>query len=509
MNINNHVKTADITLLLEGTYPYVSGGVSSWVHQIILGLPEFSFSLVFLGGARDNYGAMKYALPDNVVHLECHYLMDDDNPTTPKARRGQARPFADIARLHDYFRTPESGLPKDLLTRIIAGLGQPEGVTREDFLHSEQSWELICNDYSRFCTDPSFVDFFWTVRSMHAPLFMLAGIARQVPPSHAFHAISTGYAGFLGMLLHQQRGRPFLLSEHGIYTKERTIDLTQAGWIKDARETFGGGLDDDVSYIRRLWIRFFEGIGRLTYAAADPIVALYEGNRRRQIADGADAARTQVIPNGIDLARFAPLRIRRAGRVPPIIGLLGRVVPIKDIKTFIRAMRTVCTLLPDAEGWIIGPEDEDEEYVRECRELVTSLGLEGKVKFLGFQKPEDVLPQLGLLALTSISEALPLVILEGFASGLPVLSTDVGSCRELIEGNGEEDRALGAAGAVVPIADPESYAREALALLTNGHRWHAAQAAGIARVERYYTQPMMYDRYRRLYQSALQATEEG
>ena len=39
----------DVTLLLEGTYPFVSGGVSSWVHQIIRGLPEYSFSLVFLG----------------------------------------------------------------------------------------------------------------------------------------------------------------------------------------------------------------------------------------------------------------------------------------------------------------------------------------------------------------------------------------------------------------------------------------------------------------------------
>ncbi len=513
----NSTDTADITLLLEGTYPYVRGGVSSWVHQIIRGLPELRFALVFLGGDSAHYGAMKYTLPDNVIHLECHYLMEtspsDGHPqSTPRAHRGKTQPFADIARLHDYLRAPESGLPADglpgLLACTIARLGTPEGIRHEDFLHSEHAWESIRRDYTRFCTDPSFVDFFWTVRSMHAPLFMLANIARKIPPTRILHAISTGYAGFLGMLLCQQRQCPFILTEHGIYTKERKIDLTHADWIKDAGETFGGGLDDDVSYIRRLWIRFFEGIGRLTYATADPVIALYEGNRQRQIADGASPAHTRVIPNGIDLTRFAPLRIQRTHNtrhagIPPVIGLLGRVVPIKDIKTFIRAMRTVCNHLPNAEGWIIGPEDEDQDYARECHDLVTSLGLDAQVKFLGFRKTEDILPQLGLLALTSISEALPLVILEGFASGLPVLSTDVGACRELIEGNTEEDRALGTAGDIVSIADPEAFARQALQLLTDTQRWHTAQATGIARVERYYTQAMMYASYRQLYQTAL------
>lgn len=511
--------TADITLLLEGTYPYVSGGVSSWVHQIIRGLPEFKFALVFLGGDKAHYGPMKYDLPENVIHLECHYLMEsrprNGHPQpapkpSPMARRPKAQAFADIARLHDYLRAPEGGLGggvgdglPGLLACTVARLGTSDGIHHEDFLHSEQAWEVIRRDYTRFCTDPSFVDFFWTVRSMHAPLFMLTNIARNLPPTRVFHAVSTGYAGFLGMLLRQQRNCPFILTEHGIYTKERKIDLTQADWIKDARETFGGGLDDDVSYMRRLWIRFFEGIGRLTYATADPVIALYEGNRQRQITDGADPARTQVIPNGIDLARFAPLRAQRPESIPPVIGLLGRVVPIKDIKTFIRAMRTVCNRLPGAEGWIIGPEDEDEDYARECHDLVASLGLDGQVKFLGFQKAEDVLPRLGLLALTSISEALPLVILEGFASGLPVLATDVGSCRELIEGNTVEDRALGTAGDIISIADPEAFARQALHLLTDTQRWHAAQAAGIARVERYYTQVKMYESYRQLYQSAL------
>ena len=68
-----------------------------------------------------------------------------------------------------------------------------------------------------------------------------------------------------------------------------------------------------------------------------------------------------------------------------------------SVKTFIRAMRRVVNLRPDAEGWIAGPEDEDPAYAEECRNLVASLGLTEKVKFLGFRKMEELLPQVGLV----------------------------------------------------------------------------------------------------------------
>jgi glycosyltransferase involved in cell wall biosynthesis len=184
--------------------------------------------------------------------------------------------------------------------------------------------------------------------------------------------------------------------------------------------------------------------------------------------------------------------------VPKTLCLIGRVVPIKDIKTFIRAMLTVVREEPQAEAWIAGPEDEDEEYAKECRSLVESLGLEEKVKFLGFQKIDELLPRCGVLILSSISEALPLVVLEGFAAGVPSVTTDVGSCRQLIYGLPGEDAALGAAGRVVQIADPRALAQAALDLLDEKN-WHAAQAAGIARVERFYTQDMMVGAYRSLY----------
>ncbi len=129
--------------------------------------------------------------------------------------------------------------------------------------------------------------------------------------------MSTGYAGFLGALLQRQRGCPFILTEHGIYTKERKIDLAHAAWIKDGRRRgrrSGGAASARIWYLRQLWIRFFEGLGRAAYATARPIVSLYEGNRERQIEDGAAPERTRVIPNGIDVARFAALRARAARR---------------------------------------------------------------------------------------------------------------------------------------------------------------------------------------------------
>jgi glycosyltransferase involved in cell wall biosynthesis len=258
-----------------------------------------------------------------------------------------------------------------------------------------------------------------------------------------------------------------------------------------------------MEYYDRLWISYFESIGRLIYCNSNPIISLYERNRQRQIADGAEAARTKVIPNCMKIEQFITLREQRSDKIPLVIGLLGRIVPIKDIKTFIRAMRSVISRLPDAEGWLIGPEEEDPNYVLECKSLVNNLGLENKVRFLGFQKISDILPKLGLLVLTSISEAFPLVMLEAYASGVPVVTTDVGGCRELIEGNTEEDRALGSAGCVVPMADPEATASACIELLADESRWYAAQRTGINRVERYYTQELLLSSYANIYTEAL------
>jgi glycosyltransferase involved in cell wall biosynthesis len=493
---------ADVALLLEGTYPFVSGGVSSWVHHIIRSFPETHFAAVFIGSRREDYHEIKYELPENLVHLETHFIFDKKHHHSKKKMAGNPKGFEKIKELHEWFRAPgESALSQEIKS-LPFYLDPVKGVHHGQFLHSLLSWEFISARFEQYCTDPSFVDYFWTVRNMHTPIWQLAEIAQHLIPAKVYHTISTGYAGFLGALLRHNTGRPLILSEHGIYTKERRIDLLQSHWIKDNRNAFQRD-PTVISYYRELWIRFFEAIGRFCYDAAGTICSLFEEARQRQITDGASPEKTRVIPNGIALSRLKPLRGKRSVPPPPILCLLGRVVPIKDIKCFIRAMRTIVNILPEAEGWVVGPTDEQPEYYQDCRNLAENLGLADKVKFLGFQKITDILPNAGVLVLSSISEGLPLVILEGYATGLPVVSTDVGSCKQLVFGLGEEDEGIGSAGEIVGIGNPQALANACINLLGNADAWQTASNAAVTRVERYYTEEIMINQYREIYEGAL------
>ena len=504
-SLHRRADSADIALVLEGTFPYVRGGVSSWINQMIRAFPEHTFAIVFIGSRLEDYEGPAYELPDNVVHFEEHFLYDFVASEMVETSAGDPKAFEHVEQMHEALRqNKKSSAIGGLMREMMPMLAKGAQISEKEFLHSRCSWDFITDHYERFCTDPSFTDYFWTVRIMHKPLWQLARICEQMPAAKVYHTASTGYAGFLGALLHYRTGRPLLVSEHGIYTKERKIDLLQSQWIRDNRGVFEKDISQ-VGYFQDLWVRFFEAMGRICYEAAHDIVALYEGNRLRQLDDGAPPEKTRNIPNGINVSRFAPLRDLRAAEVPTVVALIGRVVPIKDIKTFIRAIFVASRSLPTIQGWIVGPETEDPLYAQECRDLATSLGMQDTLKFLGFSRVEELLPKVGLVALSSISEALPLVVLEAYAAGVPVVTTDVGSCRQLVEGLDAEDRALGDAGAVVQIANPEKLSAAMLKLLTQADLWHAAQRAGIARVERYYTDTLMDASYRSLYSKLIAA----
>jgi glycosyltransferase involved in cell wall biosynthesis len=132
--------------------------------------------------------------------------------------------------------------------------------------------------------------------------------------------------------------------------------------------------------------------------------------------------------------------------------------------------------------------------------MVQTLKLEKHFFFKGFQDIRKILPATGLLTLTSISEGMPLTILEGFAAGVPCVATDVGSCRDLICGGlDSEDEALGEAGIVTPIANPTALATAYIKMLSNKEKWRKAQQTALERVERYYREESFLGRYKTIY----------
>lgn len=487
----------DVLLLLEGTYPYIRGGVSTWIYQLITGLPDLRFGAVFLGSRPEDYNGVKYELPKNLLYLETHYLFDRLTNPPPKPLKGEKKAFDYIKELHNWFRLGGNEFPEEI-KKIDFYLNY---VDYEQFLYSIDSWQYIISRYEEFAPDLPFIDYFWTVRNIHTSLWVVAKIASKLKNFEIIHSPSTGYAGFLGGILKFHTGRPFIITEHGIYTRERKLEIINADWLIDRRLLLQRE-QGEIEYIRKMWIRFFESIGRYCYDASDIIISLFDRARQIQIGYGADPKKTRVIPNGVDLKKLRTLRGKRTNEVPRVVGLLARVVPIKDIKTFIKAMKMVVTTIPEAQGWIIGPEDEDPDYAEECRTLVKWLGLENNVKFLGFRAIEEVLPRIGVATLTSISEGMPLVVLEAFGAGIPVVTTDVGSCRQLIYGY-EEDLNLGKAGEVVPIANPSALANAYIKLLTDKEEWESAQKSAIDRVEKYYSMENFLGNYRRVYEEAL------
>ena len=318
------------------------------------------------------------------------------------------------------------------------------------------------------------------MRSIYLPLFRI--MKMDVPKADLYHCVATGYAGVLGSMAKHFHGSSLLISEHGIYTREREEELIKADWVKGV--------------YKNIWIEQFKKMSFLAYEKADIVTCLYERAKSLQIELGCPEEKIRVTPNGIRADTFEGIPGKTEDDAQYInAGAVLRVTPIKDVKTMIQAFAFAKKSVPELKLWIMGPTDEDKAYAQECFELVKALEVED-VEFTGRVNVKDYLGKMDFTLLTSISEGQPLTILESYAAHKPVIATDVGNCQELIYGN---DDGFGPAGILTHIMNIEEIAQAMITMSEDQEERERMGEAGYKRVNAFYRIEQMKDVYRGIY----------
>lgn len=195
-----------------------------------------------------------------------------------------------------------------------------------------------------------------------------------------------------------------------------------------------------------------------------------------------------IVPNIIDLSRFSPAPIRDFGDAPHLI-VTRNLEPIYDIPTAVRAFARIRQVLLGARLTVAGTGPE----LGRLQALTRELGIEDAVRFAGRIDNADI-PALyasaDCMLNPSTVDNMPISILEAFASGVPVVSTDAGGIPDMVED--------GVSARLVPIGDAERMAAEALRVFTEPARAASMRAAGIEAAARY-AWPTVRDQWLDLY----------
>lgn len=379
----------DVCMVVEGTYPYLTGGVSAWVQDHVEALDELSFCVVNLRDP-DAPGAARYSPPANTAVLDV--LLDPERDT----------------------------------------LG-PE-------------------------------------------------VAAALPSARVYQGLATGLAGAVAADAAAAHDRPFLLTEHGLAWREAAAGISGCS----PHGTVPRGRSAEAHEARARHGAFVGAMARDSYGRASAITTVCEHNRRHQSLHGAHPSRLGVIPNAAPIVEARSVNEGAVLRV----GLIARVVAIKDVLTFVRACALVAPILPQMEFVVIGPDDHEADYAARCREEAASLGLAERLVFTGETDPTPWYPLLDVVVLTSLSEAQPRVLLEAMAAGIPVVATAVGGCAELV---GRD------AGLLTQVGDARATAA-ALVTLGRDRLLRASMgAAGRARITADYAPGLVHGAWRDLY----------
>ena len=447
-------RTTTVLLTTEGTYPFHTGGVSTWCHHLTRGLRDIDFRILAI--VSNPFPQLQYELAPNVIDvikvpqwglLQPAEYSQHQLTSAVLAKRWNTTPKVISARFKPLFERLlglvfSSERDKEELGRTLLELqGYFQHYDYEKTMNSHDAWHVV--QHTARATwecrpagteHPTFQEIKQAYRLLYHFLMVLHFPIPFVDITHASAASFCGVPCVLAKLAH---GTPYLLTEHGVYLREQYLNLRRQ--IKSF-------------FVRWFLYRVVEAIVELNYHFADSISPVCAFNARWEKYLGVSERRIKVIFNGVDPKRFYPRE--KLPRVRPLVSTVGLIYPLKGQRDLIEAAALLKERFNNLEIRFYGTAN-DEQYYTNCVRRISELQLENCVVFAGpTQEPWNVFSQADVVAFASISEGFPYAMIEAMLSGAAIVATDVGGVRE----------ALGNAGVLVPAKSPQQMA-EALAFL--------------------------------------------
>lgn len=427
----------DVMLILEGTYPFNGGGVSTWAHMLCNDVKNANFTLYSINA--DFESKSKYKLSDNVTNV---IQVPMWSPLEPQEMIDYGKKYFKIISIkekNDLEKINEIFIPifQDLLRHIFSNTRDVRAFDetmkkmwryfqKHDYkktMKSESVWRTFCYMVSELNGDDENekVTLFDLTSGMRWIYRFLIPLSINVPRVDVSHLTLSGFPVIPALVLKYKYGTPMVVTEHGVFIRERLLAINSSEYS---------------FFLKKMLIKFSECVTELVYYKADKILSVNKFNMKWEKLYGADPNKIEVIYNGIDHQLFKPLPKPSHLKDIPTVVAAARIFDLKDIITMIKSCAVAQKQIPNIQYLVYGDNNAVPEYTAECERLIDELGIRANFKLAGYHsKPHELFCEGDISILTSISEGFPYTVLESMSCGIPVVATDVGGVTEALDEN--------------------------------------------------------------------------
>ncbi|MDZ7677346.1 MAG: DUF3492 domain-containing protein [Acidimicrobiales bacterium] len=465
-----------VLLTTEGTYPFVVGGVSTWCAQLIEHLPDLGWNIFPIAPGTTMIRSV-FDVPVRARLLPGVRVWNDLTPHRVDGWDLRRRPLemldlpADLAAsLLGWDSDPDAAIEV-----LVAFRRRPESLA---VFRDPGAWRRFRSRLVDLVTaqpgEPGETPMLdrWTTLDLYRTLGWVAACAAEPTPPVDVHLVTAaGWAAIPAVVDRALTGTPIVLAEHGVYVREAYLAACRSGARPGPR-----------------WVatRVARGLARIGYHAADVVAPVTSSHLPWEQGLGVPTQRIRPVPNGIGIADHEPAPPPRSGRVVTV----GRIDPLKDIHTLIEVAAEVVRRVPEARFVHHGPVSPgSESYAASCYHAHARLGLGDRFRFLGpTRAPLTAVCDGDIVLSTSISEGLPISLLEAMSQARPVVATAVGGVADSMEG----------CGFITPPGDVDRLADGVTALIRDPGLADLLGLRGRRRVAERYSQATFIERYRTL-----------